>query len=642
VEDARDVPTPADGAALRRSHATYYELIRNNPFGVYVVDADFRLREVSLGARKVFENVRPLLDRDFAEVLRIVWPEPFASEAIGRFRHTLASGEAYTAARTVERRGDIDAVEAYDWRIERVTLPDGRFGVVCYFYDWTELQQLDTALRASEERFRRLADAMPQLVWIAEDAGAVIYYNSRAEAYRGLARGADGRWSWRPVLHPEDVARTAQVWAEAVASGRPYECEHRTVMADGRIRWHLSRALPVDGPEGRQWFGTATDIDDLKAAEAALRESDRRKDEFLATLAHELRNPLAPLRSALAVLESAVDRPAAFAATRDMMARQVDHLVRLIDDLLDVSRITRGKVELARRRIDLVEAVRHGIEIARPALVERAFTATLPAAPVVVEGDAVRLAQVVANLLNNAGKFTPAGAAIRLGLATDGDAALIRVADAGIGIPPSQLESIFGLFRQLDTGLARGHGGLGIGLSLVRELVELHGGSVSAASEGADRGATFEVRLPLAPAHAASLPEVVRPAPAATPSTAGPRRVLIVDDNRDAADSLRLLLAMDGHETVAAYDGPSALALARDFGPQVVLLDIGMPGMDGHAVCRALRSEPRHADAIVVALTGWGQDADRTAALAAGFDAHLVKPVDPATVTATIASCRRG
>ena len=372
-----------------------------------------------------------------------------------------------------------------------------------------------------------------------------------------------------------------------------------------------------------------------RAAEQALRDADRRKDEFLATLAHELRNPLAPIRTALEVLNRLpADSPQA-PRLREMMGRQIGQFVKLIDELLDVSRIATGKVLLRRERVELRRVVEAALEDAQPVLGASRHTLQVqwPDAPVWVLGDHSRLAQVFANLLNNAAKYTVAGGRIEVALRRAGRHATISVADNGAGIPPEMLESVFGMFTQVNRTLDRAQGGLGIGLSLVRRLVELHGGSVHAASAGLDRGSTFTVSLPI-------VEPVATPAPASVADPAAPARVLrvlVADDNVDAADALALHLEAAGHRVRAVYGGAAALAAAHSFRPELVLCDIGMPEVDGHAVARALRADPELAPAMLVALTGWGSEADRRRSHDTGFDVHLVKPVDLEALDALLA-----
>ncbi|XXX72124.1 GAF domain-containing protein [Sorangium sp. So ce134] len=367
-----------------------------------------------------------------------------------------------------------------------------------------------------------------------------------------------------------------------------------------------------------------------------LRDQDRRKDEFLATLAHELRNPLAPIRTGLEILKVAGNADQA-QKILDMMDRQVGHMVRMVDDLLDVSRITRGKVELRKERIDLRTVLNSALETSRP-LIEAAaheLAVRLPPSPLLLDADPTRLAQIFANLLNNAAKYTPAGGSIRLAAQRDGAAVVVRVSDNGVGIPADMLSTVFDMFTQVGRSIDRAQGGLGIGLTLVKRLVELHGGSIHAASDGAGRGSTFTVRLPLAAAEeVASRPATAGPAEGA-PSSA--LRILVVDDSVDGAESLALLLRISGHEAQAVHTGPEALTAARALGPDLVFLDIGLPGMNGYEVARRLRSEPDLAGLFLVALTGWGTEEDRRQAREAGFDHHLTKPVDAAEVKRLVA-----
>ncbi|MEX3689914.1 response regulator [Paraburkholderia sp. BR14263] len=366
----------------------------------------------------------------------------------------------------------------------------------------------------------------------------------------------------------------------------------------------------------------------LYAAEKALRDADRRKDRFLATLAHELRNPLAPIRNAIALLDPRHGASDVMRAdARQIASRQVEHLGRLVDDLLDVSRISHGKIALQMSTLDLREIVQTAVETSRPFLDAKSQTLTveIDCEPCHVTGDAIRVAQIMSNLLSNAAKYTVEGGQIALRLEQDVYEILIRVRDNGIGIAPDELPYVFELFMQSREAVKRADGGLGIGLALVRELAELHGGSVSAHSDGLGHGSEFVVRLPLARASQCEAPR--DEAPGAGEQIAPPRRrVLIADDNVDSATSLLMLLELEGHEVRVAHDGPSALALAQSFLPNVAILDIGLPGMDGHALAKALRAGPATAHVQLIALTGYGQERDRQAASEAGFDRHLVKP----------------
>jgi signal transduction histidine kinase/integral membrane sensor domain MASE1 len=372
---------------------------------------------------------------------------------------------------------------------------------------------------------------------------------------------------------------------------------------------------------------------DRKRSEAELRRTSEAKDQFLALLGHELRNPLAPIRNALEVLRTRRNEPAVATRMHEMMERQTGHMVRLVDDLLDVSRITRGKIELRKERVDVGAAVKRTVDAIQPLLDERGhrLRLSLPPEPIAADADPTRLEQVLTNLLSNAVKFTPGRGTIELSVAREGAEAVIRVRDDGIGIRPEMLDRIFESFAQADRLPEHVQEGLGLGLTLARSLVELHGGTVTAESEGPGQGSEFVVRLPC-------LPAVQKPAPpAAVPTTRAAtrrRRVMVVDDNLDSAESLAVLLQMAGHEVQMAHDGPSALALARKYRPEIVLLDIGLPaGMDGYEVAQRLRPDAGPGGVVLVALTGYGQDEDRRRAAQAGFDHHLVKPVDAGHLT---------
>ncbi len=381
---------------------------------------------------------------------------------------------------------------------------------------------------------------------------------------------------------------------------------------------------------------------ELARANTALQEADRRKDDFLAMLAHELRNPLAPIRNALQIMKMPGAGPDVARRAREMMERQLHHLVRVVDDLLDVSRITQGKIELRREPVDLAAVFARAVETAQPAIEARRhrLDVALPEVPVFVRGDLVRLAQVVGNLLVNAAKYTEQAGTIWLSGAAEDGKVVVRVRDTGIGIGPELLPRVFDLFTQADNSLARSQGGLGIGLTVVKRLVELHGGTVAATSPGPGRGSEFVVCLPLleTPVDAAAGPGQAVEAPRLAPSLVPKRRVLVVDDNVDAAESAAMLLRFLGHEVAVAYDGPRALAAVCDFRPEIVLLDIGLPGMSGYDVARELRARPEGKGLVLAAVTGYGQDEDRRQAAAAGFDCHLTKPLAPGALTSFVAS----
>lgn len=382
----------------------------------------------------------------------------------------------------------------------------------------------------------------------------------------------------------------------------------------------------------------------LRQQAEALREVDRRKSEFIATLGHEMRNPLAPLGHAVRLLEFQDAPDPAVVQIRDIIKRQVQQLGRLADDLLDISRIAQGKIELRKEPVDLGGVVAQAAQTSAPHLKARhhRFEVEPPAGPTWVEGDPARLVQVVVNLLNNAAKYTEPGGRVWLTAGREGPDAVVRVRDTGMGIPREMLPHVFELFTQGEWSADHAQGGMGIGLALVRRLVELHGGTISASSPGPGQGSEFVVRLPALPGPPAGTggprPEGCEPPGSGNPGRAG-RRILIVDDNVDTAESLGMLLGLEGHVVRVAHDGPSALRAAEEFRPEVVLLDIGLPRMDGYQVARHLRERPETATAALVALTGYGQDEDRRRTRDAGFDAHLLKPVDLDALRAALARC---
>ncbi|HTV79196.1 MAG TPA: response regulator [Steroidobacteraceae bacterium] len=375
-----------------------------------------------------------------------------------------------------------------------------------------------------------------------------------------------------------------------------------------------------------------------EAAEAALREADRRKDEFLATLAHELRNPLAPIRHAVKILEA----PGATEQQRDwgrkVISRQVQHMALLLDDLLDVSRITRGRLELRKDYVDLQSLIAAAIEPARPLIEAKRHTlqVALPAEPIELEVDPLRMSQALTNLLTNAAKYTDAGGTIRVSAALEASGLVIRVADNGIGLSAAAIPNLFEMFSQVDSAIDRAEGGLGIGLSLVKGLLALHGGSVEASSAGIGLGSEFVIRLPRS-ALVGRTATMVSGTPAPPPSVGPQGRILVVDDNRDAAETLALVLKMSGHELLLAHSGREALELGSRERPDVIILDIGMPDMSGYEVARRIRREAWGRKMFLLAITGWGQEDDKDAARAAGFDGHLTKPVDPDEVETLLA-----
>ena len=445
---------------------------------------------------------------------------------------------------------------------------------------------------------------------------------------------------YKQSIHAQDRERVGAALAHSLGTGNQYDIEYRVVWPNGETHWLMVRGRAVYDSLGRptRMAGVSLDVTERKRLHEALlhsqselaeqaeqlRTADRLKDEFLATLAHELRNPLAPIRTGLSLLSESND-PQLADKTLGVMQRQVRHMVRLIDDLLDVSRITRGKLELKRERLELCSVVEAAVEASLPAIqrAEHTLHTRLSAEPLVVDGDHTRLAQVISNLLNNASKYTPNGGVIELSVRREGSTVAIAVADNGLGIPAGCVEDVFQMFNQVNQALHRAEGGLGIGLALVRKLVQMHGGSVVAESAGLNQGSTFTVRLPLVE----GVPLEAEPPPQQVVTGAAQERILVVDDNDDAAELLSLMLEQAGYQTTTVYDGVTALQAAHELTPTIVILDIGLPGMTGYEVAERLRQDERLAHTTLIALTGWGTPEDRRRAMAAGFDVHLTKPV---------------
>ncbi|WP_244816534.1 response regulator [Caballeronia sp. Lep1P3] len=491
----------------------------------------------------------------------------------------------------------------------------------------------ENALRESEERFRQLADNIDDVFWMLDPAANRLLYVSPAYARlwssgEGAPTPQPGPEHWSGEIHPLDREHVAAAYRQLLASGAPYHVEFRIARAQGGPRWVAERASLVRGTDGRpaRIAGIVNDISERKAAEMLLRDADRRKDEFLAMLAHELRNPLAPIRNAVDLLDPE-RAPSAhhFSTVRNIIDRQVRHLSRLVDDLLDVARITQGKVTLRQETVDIAAAVDAAIETAQPALQRKRhrLTTKLADTPLYIVGDSVRIAQVFGNLLSNASKYSLEEGEIAIETAQFGDEVRITVRDKGIGIAADMLPHIFDLFVQSETSLERSEGGLGIGLPLAKTLVELQGGRIEAYSAGSHRGSEFVVWLPLA-----QEPEIAPSrAEAAPPRVSGGKRVLLVDDSVDAATAMSLLLEADGYDVRTAHNAADALAISDTFAPQIVLLDIGLPGMDGFQLAAEMRTRAVTADALLIAVTGYGQAHDRQRSKEAGLDHHLVKPV---------------
>jgi PAS domain S-box-containing protein len=491
---------------------------------------------------------------------------------------------------------------------------------------------------ADRQKFVTLVETSTDFIGMSDLQGVPFFVNRAGLELVGLGDLDHARRvSVAEFFFPEDRPKVTSFLRSVLERGHGAIDVRFRHFQTGEARWMAYKVLTLPDEHGRPIaFATVSqDVterkrlsDDLRALAADQSEANRRKTEFLALLAHELRNPLAPISNAVHALRIGHGDAKVARGVLGMLERQVGQLSRLVDDLLDLSRVTSGKITLRRRQVELVPVVDQAIEAARAQYgkLQHELTVILPAQPIYLDADPARLAQVIGNLLNNACKFTDPGGHIRLTVAAEGGQAVIRVRDDGIGIAEGQLPHLFTMFTQADTSLERTRDGLGIGLTLVRALVEMHGGVIKARSDGIGSGSEFEVRLPAVEEPVAAMADTtaIEPALAAT----GRHRILIVDDNADGAESLAMLLDEVGHETHQAHDGLEALEVAERVRPDAVLLDIGLPKLNGYEVCRRLRELPWAKDVIILALTGWGQEEDRQRSQDAGFDNHLVKPLD--------------
>ena len=625
--------------ALRDSEARWRGLFERMTEGFFIAEGlrdaagritDFRF----LQANPAFETLTGIapsaaVGRRVTEVI-----PGFQQELIDLYARVLDTGEPAEFEVQVPALND----RWYEARARRVA-PE-QFSVL--FLEVTERQQAQLELQRSADRYRTLFESIDEGFCILEvllDAAQkpvdyrFLEVNPAFERQSGLA-GAVGH-TIRELV-PDIESTYIDTYGRVALTGQTVRFESH---AQALGRWFDAFAFRIGEPAQRRVALLFTDITGRKQVEAALREADVRKDQFLATLAHELRNPLAPLRNGLAILSRTDSGSAAGVRARELMERQLAHLVRLVDDLLDVSRVSQGKVAMKKTVTSLQAVVDQALETARP-LIDAAghhLQVALPPEPLLLEVDATRIAQVLSNLLNNAAKYTPPGGHIALDAALAGAGRLrLTVKDDGVGIPAHMLEDVFELFTQVGSAIDRSQGGLGIGLSLARRLVELHGGRIHAESAGEQRGSTFVVDLPVLEVPAGDTQRQSAPQPAQAPG----RRVLVVDDNLDAAETLSLLLEMDGHSVRAVHCGEDALALAPDLQPEVVFLDIGLPDLTGYEVAERLRRLPSLAGTWLVALTGWGGAQDRERARQSGIDMHLTKPVTPEDLAQALVRAR--
>ena len=526
-------------------------------------------------------------------------------------------------------------------------------GVVLVFRDTTERRRSEQAERKNQEIMQLVHKIGKIGHWEWNLLTNENKWSPEIEALYGLPPGGfeGGYDGWARLIHPEDLPKVDADMKRALDTGE-YFTEFRVIWPDRSIHWLETRAKVLKDAHDKpvRIMGVNMDITErkkqeeaLRASEQHLREADRRKDEFLATLAHELRNPLATIRNGLQVMHMANGNRDTVELARSMMDRQFAQFVRLVDDLMDVSRISRGKIELRKERVELAAVVHSAVETSRPLIEQMGheLTVSLPEFPVILDADLTRLAQVFLNLLHNAAKYTERGGHIWLSAEVLGSTVVVTVKDNGIGIAAGDLPRLFTMFSQLTNSLERAQGGLGIGLTLVKTLVEKHNGTVEARSEGLGKGSKFVVRLPIAAERFDQHRNGDAFNPARVPPSRSGYRLLVVDDNQDAANSLAMLLELQGHEVRVAYSGMAALEMTKTYTPEAVFMDIGMPGMDGNETARRMREQPGLGNVVLAALTGWGQIEDRRRTAEVGFNHHLVKPPEPKALEDVLAALRR-
>lgn len=579
--------------------------------------------EMANQACSVLTGNRPLVGMTVAQAM----PEAM-EQGFGRWLDKVyATGEAFVGRSVPVTVNQGEGKAPYETIIDFLYQPlrDAQGQVEGIFIQGHEV----TEQHRAQQVLQAFSDSIPAIAWVAAPDGGLERFNAQWQDYTGQSAQLALGHGWVSAVHPDDLPKARAAWEAARGGNQAWQAEYRLRRQDGVYRWFLARVVPQLDESGRllRWFGTTTDIDDARHATQTLRQADQQKDEFLATLAHELRNPLAPIRTAVHLL----GRPNADEQTRsraaEVIGRQVGYMARLLDDLIDVARITQRKLVLKKERVQVGSIVDAVLEAARPLAdaKQHLLSAVLQDSKAEVLADPIRMAQVLINLLNNAVKYTDPGGSIQLAVRRESNELCLTVMDNGIGLTPLALEHVFAMFAQEQTAIERSEGGLGIGLALAKGLVQLHGGSLSAHSAGVGQGSSFVVRLPLDDGQEPPATACHGHNAAQVPA----RKVLLADDNRDSAETLADLLRSYGHDVHTAHDGAKAAELAMQLQPDVLILDIGMPGMTGYEVARHVRAQSWGNRALLIAATGWGQDEDRQRALQAGFDQHLTKPFDP-------------
>lgn len=651
VPEAQNAPVTAriePTSTELNTEQRFQTLFEQAPFSVQLLAIDGRTLRVNRAWQDLWGSHEgdPLLEFVLTEYNVLSDPQLETKGVTPHLRRAFAGDPArlptiYYDPRELGRPGSPKWVEATARPIKD---SDGRvLEVMLIHEDVTERVVADQALRTSEAKFRTVADAIPQLVWSTLPDGYHDYYNRQWYEFTGMRPGSTDGEGWNGMFHPDDQSRAWATWRHSLATGDTYEIEYRLRHRSGEYRWVLGRALPVRDDSGRilRWMGTCTDIHEQKRGRDELLANDRRKDDFLAMLAHELRNPLAPISTAAYLLRTAPSDASRVERSAAIIDRQVRHMRELVDDLLDVSRVTRGLVELDMKPVEVKGVVASAIEQVRPLIDARGheLTTRMASGDAYVLGDRTRLIQVVANLLNNAAKYTPSNGSLRLALEiVAARHVALSVADSGAGIEPELLPRVFELFTQGERTPDRSQGGLGLGLALVKSLVELHAGHVTAESAGLGQGSVFTVTLPLLVSE--SVPAPAAPHLDAAAVVSRPLSILVVDDNKDAAESLGAFLDGLGHRVTIEHDPAHAVDVIRQHAFDVCVLDIGLPGMDGYSLARQLRTYPGGVDATYIAVTGYGNDSDRARGGAAGFDHYLVKPADLDELTRLLGNVR--
>lgn len=626
--------------ALRRSEQRYRTLIDNLPdYAIYQLNGDGIISEWLEGAQRLTGYAPGEI---IGQPVSLLYPPQAqrAGDPADELREALRTGRAERESLKVRKNGQ------YFWANEITTAIEAESGQVQGFVkisrDISRRKQAQEALRQLEQRTRLAVEAAEMATWEWHLLTDEVYWNEHHFRLLGMEPHANpvSPQAFMRHVHAHDLARVQELLQRAIAERGVYDTEFCAVLEDGSQRWMSGYGRITEERDGQpvRMSGVMFDVTERRQAEDALRLADQRKDEFLAMLAHELRNPMSTIRSGLAILTLTLTDELA-RSTVAMMNRQSDHLVRMVDDLLDVSRISRGKIELKKERVDLVAIVGQAVDSVQTLYQEqgRRLQVDLPGAPIHLDGDPTRLTQIVANLLTNGARYTEEDGQVWVSLYPDTDAsgrsaAILRVQDNGIGLHNDQLSAIFELFVQVDNSLARSKGGLGLGLTLVKRLVELHGGHVEAQSEGIGQGSTFLVTLPTLATAAES---GAGPDPQATGPTVD-NRILVIDDNADAAMMMGMLLKLKGYDAHTRTSARAGVEAAKELRPLAILLDIGMPELDGYATCQLIREQPWGQAMIVIALTGYGQEEDRQRTRAAGFNGHLVKPVDLDALTAML------